>query len=99
LAVESNKSWRIKVTKAGEYTFKLSRYPLATGLALNAAAPVGKQVPGTTQAFRTTPARAIDISAGKILLNGKEITAGKADPTKSLFFIYHTLFSPVFVCV
>jgi len=83
--------WQLKVTKAGEYTFKLSRYPLATGLALNAAAPVGKQVPGTTQAFRTTPARAIDISAGKILLNGKEITAGKADPTKSFMTLTASL--------
>ena len=83
--------WQLKVTKAGEYTFKLSRYPLATGLALNAAAPVGKQVPGTTKAFRTTPARAIDISAGKILLNGKEITAGKADPTKSFMTLTASL--------
>ena len=83
--------WQLKVTKAGEYTFKLSRYPLATGLALNASAPVGKQVPGTTQAFRTTPARAIDISAGKILLNGKEITAGKADPTKSFMTLTASL--------
>ncbi len=74
--------WQLKVTKAAEYTFKLSRYPLATGLALNASAPVGEQVPGTSPAFRTIPARAIDISAGKILLNGKEITTGIADPTK-----------------
>ena len=83
--------WQLKVTKAGEYTFKLSRYPLATGLALNASAPIGKQVPGTTQAFRTTPARAIDISAGKILLNGKEITAGKAEPTKSFMTLTASL--------
>ncbi len=74
--------WQLKVTKAGKYNFKLSRYPLSTGLALNASAPVGEQVPGTSKAFRTIPARAIDISAGKILLNGKEIVNGKADPTK-----------------
>lgn len=74
--------WQLKVTKPGEYTFKLSRYPLYTGLALNASAPVGKQVPGSTEAFRTTPARALDINSGHLLLNGKKIASGKADPTK-----------------
>lgn len=75
--------WQLKVTKAGEYTFHLSRYPLYTGLALNSSAPVGKQVPGTSDAFRTTPARALDIKGGQILLNGKKIAQSKVDGTKS----------------
>jgi arylsulfatase A-like enzyme len=74
--------WQLKVTEPGEYTFKLSRYPLYTGLALNASAPVGKQVPGSSPAFRTTPARALDIKAGHLLLNGDKIAEGKADASK-----------------
>ncbi|MGJ8655260.1 MAG: arylsulfatase [Akkermansiaceae bacterium] len=74
--------WQLKVTKPAEYTFKLSRYPLYTGLALNASAPVGQQVPGTTDAHRTIPARALNIKSGHLLLNGEKIAAGKADPTK-----------------
>ena len=74
--------WQLKVTKAGEYTFHLSRYPLNAGLALNTSAPVGKQVPGTSDAFRTTPARALDIKGGQLLLNGKKIAQSKVDGTK-----------------
>ena len=79
--------WQLKVTEPGEYTFKLSRYPLYTGLALNASAPVGKQVPGTTEAFRTTKARAIEINAGHLLLNGKRIAAGQVDAKASALIL------------
>lgn len=74
--------WLIKVTKAGEYSFELSRYPLYTGLALNASAPVGEQVPGYSQSFRTYPAKAFDIKSASILLNGKEIASAPVDPSK-----------------
>ena len=74
--------WQLKVAEAGEYNFTLSRYPLYTKLALNASAPIGAEVPGTSEAFRTTPARALEISAGKLLLNGEKIAEGIADPTQ-----------------
>ena len=56
--------WQIKVTKAGDYKFKLFRYPPESGLALNAVAPTGKPVPGYSSAFRTIKAQALDIKSG-----------------------------------
>ncbi|MDP4626141.1 MAG: arylsulfatase [Akkermansiaceae bacterium] len=72
--------WQIKVTKAGKYTFELSRYPLYTGIALNASAPTGSQVPGDSKSFRTFEARAFDIKSGYISLNGKVLASAEAEP-------------------
>lgn len=74
--------WQIKVTKAGDYKFKLFRYPPESGLALNAVAPTGKPVPGYSSAFRTIKAQALDIKSGWASLNGKKIASGEADPTQ-----------------
>jgi len=75
--------WQLKVTEPGDYIFEVSRYPLYTGIALTASAPVGAPVPGHDPAFRTTPARALDIKSAWLSLNGKKIASGDADPKKA----------------
>ena len=74
--------WLIKVTKPGEYEFELSRYPLTTGVALNASAPTGAAVPGYSEAYRTIPARALDIKSAWMSLDGKQIATETCDPAK-----------------
>ena len=83
--------WPLKVTKAGKYRFELSRYPLYTGIPLNASAPVGKQVPGSSKSYRTFEARALKIKSAWLSLNGQKIASATANPTKPSVTLEATL--------
>ena len=43
-----NGYWVVDVANAGTYEFSLRRWPLETGMALNASLPEGEPVPGGT---------------------------------------------------
>ena len=83
--------WQLKVTKPGDYQIALSRYPSETGLALNAQAPTGSQVPGFSPSFRTIEARSLETISGYLTLNGKKIAKGKADPSQHALTLTATL--------
>ena len=50
--------WNVQFEEAGQYTFRLRRWPQETNVAIDAALPPGTQVPGA-RAYRTTPGKAI----------------------------------------
>ncbi len=83
--------WQIKVTQPGDYIFELSRYPLYTGLALNAAAPTGTQVPGSSKSFRTNEAQKLNIKSGWLSLDSKKIAEGTANPDQPSLTLKATL--------
>ena len=74
--------WAIKVLKEGEYKISLLRWPEEAKHPINATLPPGKNVPGASKAFRTTPGVALKAATAALLLNGKEIATkpvGKKD--------------------
>ena len=83
--------WQIKVTEPGDYELALSRYPHGSGVALNASAPVGEQVPGYSPSYRTVKARSLDIKSGWITLDGKKIASADADASKPALILKATL--------
>ena len=57
---DSKGQWRLEVAEAGRYKIELFRWAPESGLALDAAAPVGTSVPGV-EAWRMTPGKALAI--------------------------------------
>ncbi len=51
--------WTVNVVEAGDYEFRLRRWPEESGAAINAELPPGADVPGV-KAMRTAPGQAID---------------------------------------
>ena len=74
--------WAIKVLQEGEYKISLLRWPEEAKHPINATLPPGKNVPGASKAFRTTPGVALKAATAALLLNGREIATkpvGKKD--------------------
>lgn len=65
--------WAVKVLKTDRYTFQLRRWPVESNTPINAALPAGKQVPGTSKAFRTNPGKAVAARTAVLNIDGKEV--------------------------
>ena len=57
----------------GNYRISLRRWPAESGAAINASLPAGKNVPGTSKAFRVVPGEAIDATHGTLRIDGKDL--------------------------
>ena len=65
--------WPIKVLTAGTYEIALLRWPPEANKPINAALPVGKNVPGSSRAFRANPGNAIRATKATLRINDKEL--------------------------
>ena len=65
--------WAVKAVRDGNYQISLRRWPLESGLAINADLPAGKDVPGASKAFRTTPGAAIAATHAVLRIDGKNL--------------------------
>ncbi len=65
--------WAVKVVRDGNYRISLRRWPAESGAAINASLPAGKNVPGTSKAFRVVPGEAIDATHGTLRIDGKDL--------------------------
>lgn len=65
--------WAVKVVEDGNYQISLRRWPVESGLAINAATPAGANVPGATKAFRTVEGNAIGATHGVLRIDGKDL--------------------------
>lgn len=65
--------WAVKALRDGKYQVALRRWPVESGVAINASLPAGKDVPGATKAFRTTPGSAIDATHAVLRINETDL--------------------------
>ncbi|GAA4450186.1 arylsulfatase [Novipirellula rosea] len=65
--------WAVKVVRDGKYQVSLRRWPAESGASINASLPAGENVPGATQAFRTTPGSAIDATHAVLRIDDKDL--------------------------
>ncbi|TWU64466.1 Arylsulfatase precursor [Crateriforma conspicua] len=65
--------WAVKVVRGGTYQISLRRWPVESGIAINAAIPAGENVPGATEAFRTTPGNSIGASAAVLRIDDQNL--------------------------
>ncbi|MCB9950947.1 MAG: arylsulfatase [Planctomycetaceae bacterium] len=65
--------WNVNIVEAGEYTFRLRRWPLETGAAIKDALPAGDPVPGE-RAYRTVPGKAIQPVKAILRIANQELT-------------------------
>ncbi|WP_372722387.1 arylsulfatase [Novipirellula sp.] len=71
--------WAVKVVRDGKYQVSLRRWPGESGAAINASLPAGENVPGATQAFRTTPGSAIDATHAVLRIDDKDLDRKPVD--------------------
>jgi arylsulfatase A-like enzyme len=65
--------WAVKVVTDGTYEISALRWPAEANHPINAGLPAGKNVPGSTKAFRTNVGQALPITQATLRLNGKDI--------------------------
>lgn len=65
--------WAVKALRDGKYQVSLRRWPVESGVAINASLPAGDDVPGATKAFRTTPGSGIGATHGVLRIDGKDL--------------------------
>lgn len=65
--------WAVKVVRDGKYQVSLRRWPVESGVAINASLPAEEDVPGATKAFRTVPGNAIDATHGVLRIDDKDL--------------------------
>ena len=65
--------WAVKVVEDGKYQISLRRWPVESGVAINAALPAGDNVPGATMAFRTAEGNSIGATHGVLRIDGKDL--------------------------
>lgn len=68
-----NGHWAVKALRDGKYQVSLRRWPVESGAAINVSLPAGKNVPGATMAFRTTPGKSIGATHGVLRIDGKDL--------------------------
>ncbi|MCJ8164280.1 arylsulfatase [Pontibacter sp. E15-1] len=69
-----NGYWLIKVAEAGKYKVRLRRWPVETGLALHAKAPVRPAKPGTSVS-ETKPGKSLPIKSARLEVQGQKFAA------------------------
>jgi len=67
--------WWVDVAVPGTYRFELRRWPAESGLAINAAAEPGAQVPGTA-AYRTVKGKSFTAVLARLEIDDKVLKAG-----------------------
>lgn len=69
-----NGYWQIKVAEAGTYKVRLRRWPIETGMMLNAPYPVRPALPGTS-VDESKPGKALDIQKARLLVQDHDLIA------------------------
>jgi len=79
--------WPIKVLKSGTYSVELRRWPPEADKPINAALPVGSNVPGASRAFRANPGNSINATKATLRIDGRDIeTKPVLDKEVSILF-------------
>ena len=66
--------WNVEVMKAGQYEFRLRRWPVEANTPINAELAAGEPVPGS-KAFRTQPGRGFKtLNSASVEIGGKKAT-------------------------
>ena len=65
--------WAVKAIRDGKYQISIRRWPVESGVAINAALPSEEDVPGATKAFRTVAGSAIGATHGVLRIDGKDL--------------------------
>ncbi|WP_282135168.1 arylsulfatase [Seonamhaeicola maritimus] len=68
-----NGHWLVRVAEEGKYSLKLRRWPIETGLALNAKAPIRPALPGTSVS-KSKASKVLNIQEAKISIQDIELT-------------------------
>lgn len=74
--------WAIKVLEEGTYKISLLRWPEEANHPINSPLPPGKNVPGSSKAFRTTPGITLAATTATLMIDGKTVASkpvGKGD--------------------
>ncbi|MCC9642115.1 arylsulfatase [Rhodopirellula sp. JC740] len=82
--LKHNGHWAIKVHRSGTYQVELRRWPEESGMAISADLEPGKDVPGSSKAYRTTPGRAISVQAAEVRVDGRAVASAKVEPGDSV---------------
>ncbi len=65
--------WAVKVVRDGKYKVALRRWPVESGVAINASLPPGENVPGATVPFRATPGNAIGATHAVLRIDNEDL--------------------------
>ena len=71
--------WAVKVLEEGNYKVSLRRWPVESGIAINAALPAGENVPGASPTFRSVKGNAIGAKQAILRIDGKDIDRKPVD--------------------